>query len=100
MVQYAAPEVLGIIEGRTKPKAALKKTLRETVKNKLEVVAREEKVQQKKGDVCHRHLNGLPIQKEGQNQRKSASATREENQTNISAHKTLERSRERIQRIL
>ena len=44
------------------------------------MVAREEKVQQKKGDVCHRHLNGLPIQKEGQNQRKSASATREENQ--------------------
>ena len=32
LVQSAAPEVLGIIEGRTKPKAALKKTLRETVK--------------------------------------------------------------------
>ena len=50
LVQSAAPEVLGIIEGRTKPKSAMKKTLRETVKNKLEVVAREEKereVQQK-----------------------------------------------------
>ena len=57
LVQSAAPEVLGLIERRTKPKAALKKTLRETVKNKLEVVAREEKereVQQKRGDdVCH-----------------------------------------------
>ena len=35
LVQSAAPEVLGIIEGRTKPKAALKKTLRETVKKQI-----------------------------------------------------------------
>ena len=83
MVQRAVPEVLGIIEGRTKPKAALKKTLRETVKNKLEVVAREEKEregQQKRGDVCHRNPDREPKQKEGQNQRKNAPATREENQ--------------------
>ena len=48
------------------------------------MVAREEKegeVQQKRGDdVCHRNLDGEPKQKEGQNQRKNAPATREENQ--------------------
>ena len=84
LVQNAAPEVLGILEGRTKPKAALKKTLRETVKKQIgsgRSRRKRKRSSTKKGRRrLSSNLDGEPKQKEGQNQRKNAPATREENQ--------------------